>query len=96
MVTKILAIINLIKTIPEIFKQIPSVADVIKKVWNIIKGWFFKLFNIETDLAQIRLAICGQCPNKIRTSLGDACGECGCILDAKTRVEDEHCDLDKW
>ena len=32
----------------------------------------------------------------MNTSLGTACEQCGCILDAKTRVEDEHCDLDKW
>ena len=68
----------------------------IKKIRHIIIGWLFKLFKIENDLASIRLAICNQCPNKIKTSLGDACGECGCILDAKVRVEDEHCDLDKW
>lgn len=96
MVTKILLIFNTIKSISDIIKELPSVADSIKKVLNIIKGWYFKIFNLEKDLASVRLAICNQCPNKIKTSLGDACNECGCILDAKTRVEDEHCDLDKW
>lgn len=96
MVTKILAIFNLIKTIPEIFKQIPSVADAVKKVWNIIKGWFFKIFKKKQDLASERLTICNTCIHRVETSLGYACEQCGCILDAKTRVEDEHCDLDKW
>ena len=68
----------------------------VNKIKHIIIGWIRKLFGLEQDLANIRLAICNQCPNKIKTSLGDACNECGCILDAKTRVKDEHCDLDKW
>lgn len=67
-----------------------------KKVRNIIIGWSLKLFGLEADLANIRLTICETCPSRVKTSLGDACGECGCILDAKARVEDEKCDLDRW
>ena len=33
---------------------------------------------------------------RVHTNLGDICDECGCILDSKTRVEDEHCELNKW
>ena len=68
----------------------------VNKIKHIIIGWFRKLLGLEQDLANIRLAICSQCPSRIKTSLGYACKECGCVLDAKTRVEDEHCDLDKW
>ena len=96
MVTKILLIFNTIKSIPDLIKQIPSVADSIKKVWNIIKGWFYKLFKKKQNLADIRLAICNTCEHRTETSLGYACAQCGCILYAKTRVEDEQCDLDKW
>lgn len=28
--------------------------------------------------------------------LGDICGECGCVLEAKARVKDEKCKLNKW
>jgi hypothetical protein len=28
--------------------------------------------------------------------LGDICNECGCVLDAKARVIDEKCELNKW
>jgi hypothetical protein len=28
--------------------------------------------------------------------IGDICAECGCVLEAKARVEDEHCELNKW
>jgi hypothetical protein len=96
MVTKILLIFNTIKSIPDLIKQIPSVADSIKKIWRIIKGWFYKLFKKKQDIANPRLKICNTCEHNVETSLGNACAQCGCILDAKTRVEDEHCDLDKW
>lgn len=68
----------------------------IKKIRHIIIGWSLKLFGLQDDLANRRLVLCETCDKRIKTSLGDACGECGCILDAKVRVEDEHCDLDKW
>ena len=96
MVTKILLIFNTIKSIPDLIKELPSVADSIKKIWHIIKGWFYKLFKKKQNLADIRLAICNTCEHRTETSLGYACAQCGCILDAKTRVEDEQCDLDKW
>lgn len=93
---KILAIFNTIKTIPEIIKQVPSVLNILKRLLNIIKGWYYKIFKKKQSIADVRLAICNKCEYKISTSLGDACKECGCILDAKTRVEDEHCDMNKW
>ena len=68
----------------------------VTKIKHIIIGWIRKLFGLEQDLANIRLAICSQCPSRISTSLGYACKECGCILDAKARVEDEECDMNKW
>lgn len=66
------------------------------KIIHIIKGTFFNLFRLKQDLAKTRLSICNQCKHKVKTSLGYVCDQCGCILESKTRVEDEHCDLDKW
>ena len=66
------------------------------KILNILKGWYYKLFNKEEHLANKRLPICRQCPHKINIALGESCGLCGCVLDAKTRVKDEHCEIDKW
>ena len=68
----------------------------IEKLRHIVIGWFLKLCGLENNLANRRLVFCDTCDRKIKTSLGDACGECGCILDAKARVEDEHCDLGRW
>lgn len=75
---------------------IEKIIHIVKNFPLIIRGWYYKLFNIERDLASIRLSICNKCEHKVETSLGDACGQCGCILDAKARVEDAHCDLHKW
>lgn len=66
------------------------------KPLTILKSIYFNIFGINQDLATIRLKICNTCPHKLQTSVGEVCEECGCILENKTRIEDEHCDLCKW
>lgn len=67
------------------------------KVVNIIKGWYFKFFNKNEQLAKKRIAICNKCESKVTIALiGDICDECGCVLEAKARVKDEQCKLNKW
>ena len=69
----------------------------VKKLKNIIQGWIFKLFEENEQLAKERISICNECPSRTHIeSLGDICAECGCILDAKARVIDEQCVLNKW
>ena len=36
----------------------------VKKLINIIKGWYYKLFNKNEKLANKRIAICNKCNNK--------------------------------
>ena len=69
---------------------------VMKKIRNIIIGWYRKLFNKNSDLATYRLSICRACPYKIRIYKQDLCDLCGCVLDAKVRVEDEKCYDNRW
>ena len=70
---------------------------VIQKLINIIKGWYFKIFNKNEKLAKKRISICNKCKSKVRIELiGDICDECGCVLEAKARVKDEKCELNKW
>lgn len=66
------------------------------KPLTILKSIYFNIFRINQDLATKRLKICNTCPSKLQTSIGKVCDECGCILENKTRIEDEHCDLCKW
>lgn len=68
----------------------------INKIRHIIIGWSLKLFGLENDLANRRLVLCETCCKKVKTNLGDVCKLCGCVLDAKVRVEDEHCELYRW
>ena len=96
MVNKILLIFSTIKSISGIFKEIPNTVNTIKKIINIIKGWYFKIFKKKQDIAKKRLTICNKCDNKVKSALGDVCSQCGCVLDAKTRVQDEQCEMNKW
>lgn len=68
----------------------------IEKIRNIVIGWSLKIFGLEDDLANRRWVYCQTCPKKQNTKLGDVCTMCGCVIDAKVRVEDEHCDLGRW
>lgn len=69
----------------------------VRKIINIIKGWYYKFFEKNKKLATDRLAICALCKSKVCLEIiGDICDECGCVLDAKVRVKDEKCNLNKW
>lgn len=69
---------------------------ILNKPLTILKSIYFNIFGINQDLATRRLKICNTCSYKLQTSVGEVCNECGCILENKTRIEDEHCDLCKW
>lgn len=69
----------------------------VRKIINIFKGWYYKFFNKNEQLARKRIAVCKKCESLEHIDiLGDICGECGCILEAKARVKDEKCKLNKW
>ena len=69
----------------------------VRKIVNIIVGWYYKIFNKNEKLARKRIAICNGCNSKIHINIiGDICDECGCVLEAKARVKDEYCELNKW
>lgn len=69
----------------------------VKKLINIIKGWYYKIFNKNDKLAKKRIAICKRCNSCVHIDIiGDICDECGCVLEAKARVLDEQCKLNKW
>ena len=76
--------------------QVIFVKHIMKKVKNIIIGWYRKIFNKKSELAEKRLAICSTCSYKTKLCGQDICDLCGCVLDAKVRVEDEQCYNNKW
>lgn len=63
-----------------------------RKLLNILKGWFIFIFKKRSVMANQRLKICFQCPFR----KGIFCGECGCELHAKAGLEDEYCPKGKW
>ena len=96
-IQKILSIIKLIKVIPEIINSYPKLSNIFKKIQSILKGWYYKIFNKNSDLSRKRMAICKKCHSRVHIDIvGDICDECGCVLSAKTRVKDEKCELNKW
>lgn len=67
------------------------------KPFTILKSIWFNLTKKQEDLSEKRLEICNNCDKKINIKyVGDICDICGCVLDNKTRIKDEHCDLCKW
>lgn len=83
--------------VPQMMKSIPSILTILKKISNILKGWYFKVFNKNKKLANKRISVCNKCEERMHIDIvGDICSRCGCVLSAKARVEDEECELNKW
>lgn len=69
----------------------------ITKLKNILKGWYFDLFDKNNYLYNDRIKLCKRCDH--HEDLGCnlwVCDICGCITSKKTRVEEEKCPIDKW
>ncbi len=62
---------------------------ILTKPITILKSIYYNIKNKHQDIAIKRLDICHQCNHKLNTNFGDLCDLCGCVLDNKTRVEDE-------
>jgi len=73
-----------------------KMARIFKKLKNIIIGTYRNIFNKKQDLATQRLKYCNKCEHRIMFMGQYICDQCGCILESKVRVEDEHCVIDKW
>lgn len=77
-----------------IYKWIKAI---FKKPLIILRSIYYNIKGNNEDLAQMRLNICNSCNKKVNIKfVGDICDICGCVLDNKTRIKDEHCDLCKW
>ena len=64
---------------------------------KILKSLYYRKKNINKDLADRRITICRNCKDKIEVQhIGEVCRICGCILDNKVRLDNEHCELFKW
>ena len=73
-----------------------KMVSVLRKVRNIIIGTYRNIFNKNQDLATQRLKYCNKCEHRMLFMGQYICDQCGCILESKVRVEDEHCMIDKW
>ena len=62
------------------------------KIQNIIRGFRLWLIGGEEQLRNKRMKVCKPCEHR-RVNV---CGECGCVLEWKTRVLEEDCPKNKW
>lgn len=70
---------------------------IFKKIINIIIGTYRNIFKIKTNTT--RMNICKKCDHFEISTFGkkwDYCNECGCVLESKTRLENEKCPINKW
>lgn len=81
-------------------KTIENVKDMFKraliKIWHIIQGNIYNIFNRKKDLYLNRSKICLKCEMKKSFSKIDYCSVCGCPIKTLTRVSSEKCHLKKW
>jgi hypothetical protein len=59
---------------------------------KILIAWYFWLTNRNDELARQRLKICSGCSYR----KWFVCSQCGCPLQAKTRLFEEECPVGKW
>lgn len=71
----------------------PVVNNAVDKIVKIATGYAYLAAGINEDLSAQRMKICSNCAY-LRG--GIACSECGCAVDAKTRLPLESCPKDKW
>lgn len=76
--------------------MVKQIKAVFTKPLVILKSFVYRIIDKNKYLSETRLNICKTCDDKLDTSFGEVCDQCGCILANKTRIEDEHCDLCKW
>lgn len=65
---------------------------------NIIEGNLHLIFKDEKveALAKERAEVCLDCEHRQKHILGQVCGRCMCLLNAKTRAVNEVCPAKKW
>lgn len=86
---------DLIRPIPEPVNN--SVEYVEIDNVNPVRPWhlFSKKKERSPDsLQKERMAICKECPFFIKVT--GQCSKCGCIMEAKTRLAEASCPVDKW
>lgn len=69
----------------------------VKIIIHIIIGTWNNIFKRNSKLYKQRFPICKDCENLITFgSKVHICKLCGCVMESKTRVKDEHCEINKW
>lgn len=69
----------------------------VRKIRNIIIGWFNLMIGKEHRVYQARYRICKHCRYRRRIfGLFLICSKCGCFIKAKVKSDDERCPEYNW
>ena len=66
------------------------------KIRNIIVGNWRNITGYTSDETRRRRQICKTCRHNIKYGKARICSLCGCIIKAKTTIENEKCYINKW
>jgi hypothetical protein len=67
-----------------------------RKGKNITRGWVAVATGKKYEFTDDRIEICKKCEKGFWISKFVICSICKCPIEAKARVKDEKCPLDKW
>jgi hypothetical protein len=67
-----------------------------KKIKNILTGWFLVLIFWDSPKAKKRREVCKTCTHLKGWFWFVYCNDCGCPIIAKSRIDEEECPLNKW
>lgn len=70
-----------------------------KALFKASRAWYEGLDAVmekDSPLVEARLRRCACCKQKKTLAGHEFCGECSCLLNAKTRLRTESCPLNKW
>ncbi|NBW08720.1 MAG: hypothetical protein EBR82_11920 [Caulobacteraceae bacterium] len=59
--------------------------------WDIINP---NIPKVTDEVASARMSICMDCPELIKAT--KQCKQCGCFMNAKTKLEQSACPIGKW
>lgn len=72
------------------------IRKMVRKIKNIIVGWYRKLTGRKSNFAENRIKICKRCSHREEFAGMEFCSLCFCEIYAKSEVEDEICLDGRW
>lgn len=66
-----------------------------KTIKQVLTGYFFWLIRKNQKLYRERTNKCKNC-NLLKKTIIKRCGVCGCVLQARNRLKESYCYMERW